>query len=218
MRSGPWEFPTVSPRSSLGRLISVTGVSWTPGGTQPWSGLPRRSLGRSCPLSPPRHAGLGISLVRGGRAGACAGAMRVLGAALGSSCGVHAGLAHRSGWNRRPLAAAPPPAVPVAPPGCFACPRCLSRALCGSHNLKRHFTNGSARPRERRGLCVWGTLAVLVAGTAWSSWRGSGSGSASCGSSRRSSGSRRSGSDAPRSGARSERRGGKVRARVGASP
>lgn len=54
---------------------------------------------------------------------------------------------------------------------------------------------------------------VLVAGTAWSSWRGSGSGSASCGSSRRSSGSRRSGSGVRKSGARSGRPAGKVRLR-----
>lgn len=52
---------------------------------------------------------------------------------------------------------------------------------------------------------------MLVAGTALSSWRGSGRENERCVSSRRSSGNRRSGSGGPRSGARSARPGGKVR-------
>ena len=52
---------------------------------------------------------------------------------------------------------------------------------------------------------------MLVAGTALSSWRGSGSENERCVNSKRNSGNRRNGSGAPRSGARSARPEGKVR-------
>lgn len=52
--------------------------------------------------------------------------------------------------------------------------------------------------------------AVLVAGTALSSWRGSGRGNGRCVSSRKSSGNRKNGSGALRSDARNARPGGKV--------